>query len=54
VLDATFAAWLPAYFFLVKTLKVGIGHELVTASWKQCDWVCDVDTGLVYLERVVT
>ena len=29
--------------------------KLVTAEgWKRCEWVCDVDTGLVDLGRVAT
>ena len=26
--------------------------RLVTAGWKRCVWVCDVDTGLVVLGRL--
>ena len=28
--------------------------KLATAGWKRCEWVCDVDTGLVDLERVAS
>ena len=28
--------------------------RLVTAGWKRCVWVCDVDTGAVDLGRLAT